>query len=175
MGYYLFSKNTNANLYIQMALYAKDANATIYNLAQSDTLISTNTNWGSFVIPIQYLSNDLSYKAEIKLYSPANSSLSDSDLVIYLDDFSFSNFNSISSSSENGIRIYPNPVSEYVYIQSEMENRILKIEISDLTGSVLKTIDTKESGVDVSDLNIGCYIWTIIKDGVVYRGKFIKN
>ncbi len=174
MGYFSFSKSTSALIYIQLILYAKDINSSIYKLSQNDTFLASNNSWSSFFLPIQYLDNNLSYKAEIKIYSPINSTLSDSNLIVYFDNFSFSNFNNIVNEQVNNLDIYPNPTSDFLYIKG-IENKMNLIEISDVFGKVLKTFKTSEMRIDVSDLSIGCYIWTLNNDCCVYRGKFIKK
>ncbi|NNE16279.1 MAG: T9SS type A sorting domain-containing protein [Saprospiraceae bacterium] len=73
------------------------------------------------------------------------------------------------------VKIYPNPVSENLFIEnfSDIEN----IRITTLEGrKVLQTKDTRSGFVDVSQLNSGIYFLNVLrKDGQQYNAtKFTK-
>lgn len=78
-----------------------------------------------------------------------------------------------STAKDSGIKIYPNPVSNVLNIQSE--KNFSKIEILDFSGRILKSFfggNTKDNfQINVSDLSAGSYILKL--DGQIF--KFIKN
>lgn len=81
----------------------------------------------------------------------------------------------IEENSSSLIRIYPNPVHDYLNI--EMEEKADYIEIFNLTGSVLLTtkVDSEKFGLDVSNLSKGVYfVRFVFEDGSMGTTKFIK-
>ncbi len=74
--------------------------------------------------------------------------------------------------TDNDIRIYPNPTSNFLTIKSEQP--IEKIELYDMTGRLMKT--KRELNIDFSDLPNGQYILTIyLKTEQKIEKKVIKN
>lgn len=83
--------------------------------------------------------------------------------VTGLSDFNF----------QNKIFIYPNPTSNFLYLNSDLS--IKKIEIFNLAGHKLEWNENSNS-IDVSDLSIGTYIMELTEQtGKKHRTKFIKN
>jgi len=76
------------------------------------------------------------------------------------------------------ITLYPNPVSETLYIQNLNHINEFNIKITDLLGKVLKNINfdsNSEKSIDISILNSGIYILSISSKNSQKRIKFIKN
>jgi len=71
--------------------------------------------------------------------------------------------------TENPVKLYPNPVSNILYIETNNTNTVAEVKIYSTQGVLL--IDTKGKQVDVSSLSSGIYIARI--DGV--HRKFIKQ
>ena len=73
------------------------------------------------------------------------------------------------------LKVYPNPAKEQLTVVGLDELNISKIEIFDISGKVLKTLNvyqtSKEFKINISDLNEGIYF---IKLGN-YVGKFVKQ
>lgn len=66
----------------------------------------------------------------------------------------------------HGLTLYPNPVSNTLYIKSE--TRIERIELCDLRGAVLGHLDTNDGNVefDMSGYPPGIYVAQIYRDGL---------
>ena len=70
--------------------------------------------------------------------------------------------------------IYPNPVSEKLYVTGKNLSKVSKVEVYDISGKLLQIIPkafATENFIDVSSYKAGVYIIAI--DGVSY--KFIKK
>ncbi|WP_282038445.1 sulfatase-like hydrolase/transferase [Saccharicrinis aurantiacus] len=74
----------------------------------------------------------------------------------------------------NNLSVYPNPANNRLYIDNiEYKN----VQIVDVKGKVIKHVSyqTAQSGIDVSDLNIGYYFVRISQDKQVLVRKFLKK
>ena len=84
----------------------------------------------------------------------------------------------VTARSLNDIKIYPNPVNKSFYIQPA-DNRISKIELFDIQGRLIKTIQTENTGkvieIDVNYLKQGVYYLKIHADQGTRTDKLIKN
>ncbi|KPH12832.1 T9SS type A sorting domain-containing protein [Chryseobacterium sp. ERMR1:04] len=69
--------------------------------------------------------------------------------------------------------IYPNPVKDVLSIQSK--DKIVKAEIYDAAGRVLKTISVTDNSMNVSELAKGNYIIKLSTKDKMMTQKFIKN
>lgn len=79
-------------------------------------------------------------------------------------------------SDEQFLSIYPNPVSSgKLYIENTTSERINAIEIIDLSGKILNTIETNYSKteIDVSDLKKGVYFLRIQYEKTLSSRKFV--
>ncbi|HNQ68051.1 MAG TPA: T9SS type A sorting domain-containing protein [Bacteroidales bacterium] len=76
----------------------------------------------------------------------------------------------------NNVLVYPNPVDSQLIIES-LENKCLIIQMFDISGRVVKTINTAETKtkIDMSDLNTGTYFINIIDSKQKYRYKVVKQ
>jgi hypothetical protein len=72
------------------------------------------------------------------------------------------------------ISIYPNPVQNELFVVLDNQE-IKKMNIFDLSGKVIKTIDTDTSQIDVSDLSDGIYILKIHTQNGVSNTRFVKQ
>ncbi|MES2679863.1 MAG: T9SS type A sorting domain-containing protein [Bacteroidota bacterium] len=82
-----------------------------------------------------------------------------------------------------GVKIYPNPARDFLYINSE--NALIKeetnVRITDLLGRHVKDVVINFTGaelvkVDISELNNGLYLLSLVNNGkVVYTGKLLKQ
>ncbi len=73
------------------------------------------------------------------------------------------------------IEIYPNPTNEFVVLKSE--NKINKVEITDISGKLVKNIFDilKNQKINVSDLKKGTYFITTFSNFKNETIRFIKN
>lgn len=87
-----------------------------------------------------------------------------SDLVVGLNYFT----------EQSAIKLHPNPVQNQLFIELESEE-VLAINILDISGKVIKSMDRNESKVDVSDLTHGIYILKVYTENGTSTNRFIKQ
>ncbi|MCE9540281.1 MAG: T9SS type A sorting domain-containing protein [Bacteroidetes bacterium] len=83
-----------------------------------------------------------------------------------------------SSKKEEKISLYPNPVSDKIFISKINNGRGNTLLIYGLTGILIKNVYLSEnsSEVEVSELTRGFYNYEILSDKTsIARGKFVKN
>ncbi|MDH6252839.1 putative repeat protein (TIGR01451 family) [Chryseobacterium sp. H1D6B] len=80
--------------------------------------------------------------------------------------------NEISVSKEN-ITVYPNPVTDILFIQSK--NEIIKAEIYDTAGRIITSTGVQGNSIKVSELTKGNYMIKLFTNDNVVVQKFIKN
>jgi hypothetical protein len=63
---------------------------------------------------------------------------------------------------QNKLSVYPNPFSERVTISNQSELN-LAIEVSDITGKLIKSVQSNESSIsmDLNELTTGVYFITV--------------
>ncbi|MGB0934008.1 MAG: T9SS type A sorting domain-containing protein [Lishizhenia sp.] len=84
-----------------------------------------------------------------------------------------SNTNFITEITKPTVQIYPNPTSEYIFIEGD---ELSKIEIINNTGPTVATYKKNLKKIDVSNLPIGSYfIRCLLKNGEVYIEQFVKR
>ncbi len=85
---------------------------------------------------------------------------------------------SVSETTENhpNVVVYPNPVSEFVTLQTKGFEIIMRILIIDLTGRIIRDniYDKNQVSIDSSDLGKGIYTFKIYTDMASYSHKVIK-
>jgi hypothetical protein len=59
-----------------------------------------------------------------------------------------------SIASEQGIRVYPNPFKERIYIRAEDMGNIQSLEILNVAGQVVKRLDQHELGAGYVEVNL---------------------
>ncbi|MEO1030959.1 MAG: T9SS type A sorting domain-containing protein [Bacteroidota bacterium] len=64
----------------------------------------------------------------------------------------------------NTFKLYPNPASTVLHIESNLDTSDLSVEIYSLLGSKVMTAELGSSGVDVSQLTKGLYLVRVISD-----------
>ncbi|MEZ4802819.1 MAG: FG-GAP-like repeat-containing protein [Gelidibacter sp.] len=77
----------------------------------------------------------------------------------------------------SSLTVYPNPVKDYLIIKSNENSNLKAIEILDISGRVLQTINPDvltEVNVDVSHLSSGNYVLKLTSDSGITVKKFIK-
>lgn len=75
--------------------------------------------------------------------------------------------------AESGIKVYPNPVKNILYIDTS--KKVNSIEIFSLTGQLIKRIDSSSKQINVSDLNKGLYLLRVKSDGKDESFKIVKD
>ncbi|MDR0438469.1 MAG: FG-GAP-like repeat-containing protein [Bacteroidales bacterium] len=86
------------------------------------------------------------------------------------------NVDPVETHGRASLRIYPNPVQDFLFIQSE-ENYQMRCEISDVQGRVVRPLQTVKNGegIDVTMLTRGNYVLRIVVKNQVHALKFVKN
>ena len=77
----------------------------------------------------------------------------------------------------NNISVYPNPSRDLVNISND-DSSIKTIEMTDLNGRVVKTVNVADSSnvqVNISDLSVGVYMMKIVSDKGTTTKKVIKE
>jgi len=77
------------------------------------------------------------------------------------------------SLNTNSVRLYPNPVSDRLFVKSD--NTIDLITIYNVNGQIIKQTEAFYNGLDVSGLNAGLYFINIKSDNGETIKKFMKN
>ena len=77
--------------------------------------------------------------------------------------------------AENNFNIYPNPVNDRLYIETQTQT--LAIEIYDVYGrqQELSAISGQQSVVDVTNLNSGIYFVKVVTENVETVRRFVKK
>jgi len=74
----------------------------------------------------------------------------------------------------NEIEVFPNPSSSHIFIKSP-KNYITKIEIYNLLGETIQTLNNKVESINISNLDSGIYLLRIYTGGSVTVKKNIKK
>lgn len=93
-----------------------------------------------------------------------------------LDNISMSVWDNIDELTQNNFSFFPNPTTNVLNINSE--NNLEQVSITDMSGRTIKTItsnNTKQTRIDVTDLNSGIYFIQVVSNGVSQVQKFIKQ
>ena len=120
--------------------------------------------FGNFPVPVMYyLSSDSSGNMFLSLEFNAGFILN------------YQNFQ-LSISEENSVAfdIYPNPVSDQLFISSE-NLQIEKISIYSMNGKEVLSVETNEKSIDVSNLSEGLFFIEVTSPEGKSQQRFIKN
>ena len=79
----------------------------------------------------------------------------------------------ISTDDVNKMQLYPNPVTDVLYLSGVAENA--NIRITDMTGRVLIKMDLKTKSLPVSNLTEGIYTITVRDGSGTRTAKFVKK
>lgn len=81
---------------------------------------------------------------------------------------------SLNSFETNSLVLYPNPVNNTLYFKGNTEN-ITKIDIFNINGQLIKTVDTDFNKIDVSQLDTAVYLLKIHSTDGTSTKRLIKN
>ncbi len=95
-------------------------------------------------------------------------------------DYWYSDFKGSSSINEAplaSIRVFPNPVSDVLFVESDQSREPMLFEMSDITGRqvISKTLIGAQNQVQLSELPGGLYLYRIESNGKSYFGKVVKR
>jgi|GEM_PF-511154 len=74
----------------------------------------------------------------------------------------------------NAISVYPNPVKNTIYIKGNTEN-LTRIDIVNINGQLIKTIDSDFNQIDVSQLDAAIYFLKLYSEENITTKKMIKH
>ncbi|MDA9774376.1 T9SS type A sorting domain-containing protein, partial [Saprospiraceae bacterium] len=100
-----------------------------------------------------------------------NRALSDSE-VLEIFNFLPTSVKPLESSSLDLI-LYPNPTTEFLYLQNNSETDIVSYQIVNLEGKVMKSGVYDQQGIDLISLTPSVYCVLLELDGIVLSKKFI--
>lgn len=81
---------------------------------------------------------------------------------------------SITSSNSENLRIYPNPVKDFIYFEKE-DIKFDEMRIYRIDGQFVKTFNIEDNAVDISMLSEGQYVVELISVNKVYSSRIIKE
>jgi hypothetical protein len=93
---------------------------------------------------------------------------------IFYVKLSYSTLGLSNNTKASQLRLYPNPVSDQLYISSE-DQKVENVVIYSLSGTVVKSIISEVDSVDVSNLATGNYLVKVVTDEGVVVKKIIKK
>lgn len=74
-----------------------------------------------------------------------------------------------------GIYVYPSPVTDYLHIQLTANLSILRSELISASGQSWSLVPDCNSAFDTTDLTPGVYVLRVTTDRSVYTTRFVKN
>ena len=95
----------------------------------------------------------------------------------YYDNFKITTENlAINTVNQKELKIYPNPIKDYLAVDTSFQNQIASIEIINTLGQVVLKENNVTNKIDTDKLQAGVYVTKIIlKDGKVINRKIIKK
>jgi hypothetical protein len=131
-------------------------------------------SWNSYHIP---LSDFTGLTNRSKIAQLILSSVPAGTGTLFFDNVYFSSVNLNSTSFINGskVKLYPNPTSNVLNIESL--GIIQTISVYNVLGQevINKALNSTSTSLDVSSLNSGIYVVKTVVDGVTSSTKFIKQ
>lgn len=129
---------------------------------------------------------DVNLEEIFKITVEANTDKAYRYVLIFFSDGSFGNcaefgvytedmVNSINEAKavNNGVTIYPNPVTGVLYFKGA---NFINAKVSTLSGQMIKSVPVLKNQVDVSQLEKGMYLIQLWgEQGLVYTGRFVKE
>lgn len=80
-----------------------------------------------------------------------------------------------SPSKEANMQIFPNPAHDLLNFAFDEPDPDARVQVTSLTGQVVISTDASNHRIDISTLNTGIYMLSIITRNSRYHSKFIKN
>lgn len=147
-------------------------------LIPKDFVVSTNTCQFHNDFEMEYFQN-FSYNATLYFYvwTDPNNGYSTFSFEMYAGYlFNFGNYPVLSTSDlkKKASPIYPNPVNDILFINSE--EKAISLIVTDINGRIVKLLENSVSKhIDVSNLESGMYFLIIKSSQERLTKKFIKN
>ena len=178
-----YVNNTSSGVCVDVKVYKLGTFCPEFNVYKD--FLPTNsteqvTQWiaGEAFTDYQYVRNGHTYRTASFFVNPgqtfyvmANSL--DTEFFIQVNNLPLSSLNYLSideNSTKNKVKIYPNPVKDFLNIDAK---NIDWIKIYDVSGKLVKTF-SKQSKINISELPKGNYLTEISENGKISKQKFIK-
>ena len=97
--------------------------------------------------------------------------------ILYLDDLLVTQTAALSTKdlSKVNFNIFPNPVEDVLNISKSSESEIISVDITDLNGRTIKSVNNDFSTINVSDLSTGIYFINVRSEEGFATKKLIKK
>lgn len=131
--------------------------------------------WTEFVVPVQYISEDMPDSAQVVLLSSMGETTT-AGSTLSVDDLSFSSTTGLSEGKEQFAAVFPNPASTQLNISTNAPMRTIELWSND--GRLVRTTSTigDRAVLDVASLPTGSYhVRAITVDGQPHRAHFVKE
>ncbi len=90
-------------------------------------------------------------------------------------DCIFVDLSDVQSLSAIGVRLFPNPAQEVIYLEGINSELLQKIWVSDMQGTRLKTRINAHNRIELINFSSGTYILHVVKENKHYAQMFVKN
>ncbi|PKP15524.1 MAG: hypothetical protein CVU07_09840, partial [Bacteroidetes bacterium HGW-Bacteroidetes-23] len=94
---------------------------------------------------------------------------------VFIDNVAFGTNLSVNKNSIEGLKVYPNPVTNGTLYISTQANAERTIQIYDILGKQVVNKVTSNEAINVSNLNAGVYIVKITEEGKTASRKLVIN
>lgn len=139
------------------------------NVIGSETGVNTATftlKSFNFVVPSTGV-----YYLGLRNQSPANAA---GTHALIIDNLTVSEALAAATFSSNNFKVYPNPSTDIINIESDLIFENQKVSILDLNGRVVKSVNNKNS-INISNLESGIYLLEIKTEKGIYKQKIVKE
>lgn len=160
------------------ASWTNAVNIPLFNLTNfysSSSIISSNSNKPGFTGNFDWKKSTISYPSSFSYirfrFTFTTDSINNNKEGWMIDNFEFqcvgTGIDEIGTNSH--IRIFPNPTSNFISIQTENNIKFKSAEIKDVLGKIILT--TNNSTIDLSKHEAGIYFVEVTTD----KGKYVKR
>lgn len=142
------------------AFYVDDVTVgNAYNIYRANCDGSDQTLVAEAVINAQYIDNDWvtlpigQYKYGVSV---------DGGYIIYWSDCIDKDYQGVDENFVDDLTIYPNPVNDYIHVETMCISSVQRIDLYDITGKLM--ISSTETEINVSELESGIYFVNILTE-----------
>ncbi|MFN8293797.1 MAG: T9SS type A sorting domain-containing protein [Chitinophagales bacterium] len=179
---YKYAPGANDSAVININTYRYDAGTSKYvdYLDGAVRLASTNNNWYSIFVPLQYSGNLSGTPDSIDIVLSSSKGLQNNGTkgsVVRFDNLRFVYANTVGIQeavlSYAGLKFFPNPATTQITFDGSVSLVGHELKVISLDGRTVLSSEMYSNTVDVSSLNNGYYIFEVNKAGNnMLKGKF---
>ncbi|MBO4655758.1 MAG: T9SS type A sorting domain-containing protein [Bacteroidales bacterium] len=133
-------------------------------------------NYTELTIPFEYNETDVSCDSLMIMFISSSFMHPKSETELYIDDISFEfDYTSVSSAQRVGMRLYPNPASDYLTFSPENQTDMCDLTVYDANGRQVRKLEHQSGSVrlKVEDLSSGTYFLKVRQAGNETVRKFV--